>query len=280
MTRDTQQNEEAGSTPVTAFTRAELVSAIKGLKGNKCKDTAGIKAEMLKMGGESLVDVLLELYNRVVTQTMEIPKSWKHSVITVLYKSGDAMLPQNYRPICIIPILYKLFSKLLYNRLYPILDEAQCADQAGFRHRFSTVDHMFVCTMVFEKSEEFQLNSWIAALDFKKAFDSIDQKYLWQALREQEVPKGYIDVLRNLYRNQSAQVKTDKMSRKFTIEKGTKQGDPLSSLLFNSLLEKMMATVKAKIFGKKYGIQLGTSDSSRITNLRFADDVRCCSEGH
>ena len=272
-TGDAQQNEEAGSTPVTAFMRTELVSAIKGLKSNKCKDTAGIKAEMLKMGGESLVDVLLELYNRVVTQTMEIPKSWKHSVITVLYKSGDAMLPQNYRPICIIPILYKLFSKLLYNRLYPILDKAQCADQAGFRHRFSTVDHMFVCTMVFEKSEEFQLNSWIAALDFKKAFDSIDQEYLWQALREQEVPKGYIDVLRNLYRNQSAQVKTDKMSRKFTIEKGTKQGDPLSSLLFNSLLEKMMTTVKTKIFGKKYGIQLGSSDSSRITNLRFADDV-------
>ena len=78
------------------------------------------------------------------------------------------MLPQNYRPICIIPILYKLFSKLLYNRLYLILDKAQCADQAGFRHRFSTVDHMFVCTMVFEKSEEFQLNSWIAALDFKR----------------------------------------------------------------------------------------------------------------
>ena len=272
-TRDAEQNEETGNTPVTAFMRTELVSAIKGLKSNKCKDTAGIKAEMLKMGGESLVDVLLELYNRVVTQTMEIPKSWKHSVITVLYKSGDAMLPQNYRPICIIPILYKLFSKLLYNRLYPILDKAQCADQAGFRHRFSTVDHMFVCTMVFEKSEEFQLNSWIAALDFKKAFDSIDQKYLWQALGEQEVPKGYIDVLRNLYRNQSAQVKTDKMSRKFTIEKGTKQGDPLSSLLFNSLLEKMMTTVKTKIFGKKYGIQLGSSDSSRITNLRFADDV-------
>ena len=74
-------------------------------------------------------------------------------------KSGDSMLPQNYRPICIIPLLYKLFSKLLYKRLYPILDKAQCADQAGFRNKFSTIDHMFVCTMVFEKSEEFQLNS-------------------------------------------------------------------------------------------------------------------------
>jgi hypothetical protein len=183
------------------------------------------------------------------------------------------MLPQNYRPICIIPLLYKLFSKLLYKRLYPILDKAQCADQAGFRNKFSTVDHMFVCTMVYEKSEEFQLNSWVASLDFKKAFDSIDQRYLWRALEEQRVPKGYVDILRNLYRKQSAQVKTDKVSREFAIEKGTKQGDPLSSMLFNSLLEKMMATVKNRISDKKYGIQMGTLDSSRIANLRFADDV-------
>ena len=272
-TNAAQQIEETGTSLIPAFTRQELVSAIKGLKSNRCKDTAGIKAEMLKMGGQGLIDVLLDLYNKVLTRTMEIPKSWKHSVITVLYKGGDAMQPQNYRPICIIPLLYKLFSKLLYNRLYPILDNAQCADQAGFRNKFSTVDHMFVCTMVYEKSQEFQLNSWIAALDFKKAFDSIDQRYLWQALEEQLVPKGYIDILRNLYENQSAQVKTDKMSRKFTIQKGTKQGDPLSSMLFNSLLEKMMSTVKDRISSKKYGIQMGTSDSSRITNLRFADDV-------
>ena len=209
----------------------------------------------------------------VVMQNMEMSRSWRHSVITVLLKSGDAMLPQNYRPICIIPLLYKLFSKLLYNRLYPILDKAQCADQAGFRHNFSTTDHMFVCTMIFEKSEEFQLNSWIAALDFKKAFDSIDQQYLWKALEEQEVPRGYINVLRSLYNDQSAQVKTDKLSRKFSIERGTKQGDPLSSMLFNSLLEKMMARVKDRISGKKYGIQMGTTDSSRVNNLRFADDV-------
>ena len=272
-TNETEHIGETETTPVDAFTRSELLSAIKGLKSNKCKDTAGLKAEMLKAGGERLVDVLLDLYNRVLTKNMEIPKSWKHSVITVLFKSGDAMLPQNYRPICIIPLLYKLFSKLLYKRLYPILDEAQCADQAGFRNKFSTVDHMFVCTMVYEKSEEFQLNSWIASLDFKKAFDSIDQRYLWRALEEQKVPKGYIDLLRNLYSNQSAQVKTDKISRKFAIEKGTKQGDPLSSMLFNSLLEKMMAAVKSRISDKKYGIQMGTSDSSRITNLRFADDV-------
>ena len=84
-------------------------------------------------------------------------------------------------------MLYKLFSKLLYRRLYPILDAAQSRDQAGFRSNYSTIDHMFVFTMLQEKSEEFNLNTWVAAIDFRKAFDSISQEYLWQALQEQNV---------------------------------------------------------------------------------------------
>ena len=195
-------------------------------------------------------------------------------MINVLYKSGDPTLPQNYRPICIIPLLYKLFSKLLYSRLYPILDAAQCPDQAGFRNKYSTVDHMFVFGMLHEKSEEFQLNSWVAALDFKKTFDSIDQDFLWSALEEQNVPKQYVGILQNLYESQQAQVKTDKMSRKFKICRGTKQGDPLSSLLFNAILEKVMRSAKEKFTNKQYGIQMGTSDATRLTNLRFADVSR------
>ena len=154
------------------------MSAIKSLKSGRCQDTAGIKAEMLKTGGEVLVGVLLDLYNQILCGGMQAPKAWKHSVISVIYKNGDETLPQNYRPICIIPLLYKLFSTLLYKRIYPVLDAAQCKDQAGFRSRYSTVDHMFVFTMLQERSEEFGLNSWVAAIDFKKAFDTIRQNYL------------------------------------------------------------------------------------------------------
>ena len=261
------------SETIDPFTRGELVKSIKDLNSNRCADARGVKAEMLKYGGAKLVDVMLDLFNKVLLEKDEPPAAWKHSVISVIFKSGDPTLPQNYRPICIIPLLYKLFSKLLYRRLYPILDRAQCNDQAGFRHKFSTVDHMFTFTILQEKTEEFQLNSWVAAIDFKKAFDSIDQHYLWEALREQDVPRPYIRILQSLYFEQSAQVKTDKMSKNFEIRRGTKQGDPLSTLLFNALLEKMMRSAKKTFQDRKLGIQLGDTDESRLTNLRFADDV-------
>ena len=63
------------------------------------------------------------------------------------------------------------------------------------------------------------------------------------------------------------------MSREFIVERGTKQGDPLSSLLFNAVLERAMGRVKKSFGMRKYGIRLGMTEDMRLSNLRFADDV-------
>ena len=62
-------------------------------------------------------------------------------------------------------------------------------------------------------------------------------------------------------------------SREFLVQRGTKQGDPISPLIFNSVLKEVMRKVKAKWAKRKYGIQLGSGEQAILTNLRFADDV-------
>ena len=68
----------------------------------------------------------------------EVPKqkectleAWRR--IKVIYKKGDVEEAGNCRPICTLPAVYKLFSTLLYNRLYSRLDRGQPDDQGGFR---------------------------------------------------------------------------------------------------------------------------------------------------
>jgi len=258
---------------IPPFSRRELVGELKGLKKSRCKATAGIVAEMLQNGGGLLVDVLLSLYNAIIDKDGKPPTKWKESVITVLFKSGDPGLAQNYRPITIIPLLYKLFAKLLYKRMSPTLDRAQCSDQAGFRPGYGTHDHLFTWSILCEKADEHQRTIWAAALDFRKAFDSISHAKLWEALQVQGVPCSYINLLRKLYDGQSARVRTDRLSKPFGIFRGTKQGDPLSSSLFNALLEFIMKPLKEKWARKRFGVQLGATAATRITNQRFADDV-------
>ena len=172
-----------------------------------------------------------------------------------------------------IPLLYKMFAKLLHNRLEPILDLQQCPDQAGFRRKYCTEDHLLTLTIIQEKAEEWQQYVWIAALDFKKAFDTVSHDSLWKALQDQEVPDGYVALLKSLYSDQVGNVKTDRLSKDFQIERGTKQGDPLSSLLFNCVLEDIMRKTKDLWAQRGYGLQIGFLDKTKINNLRFADDV-------
>ena len=157
-----------------------------------------------------------------------LPEDWRKTRISVIFKSGDATLAKNYRPISVLPILYKIFSILIYCRLEPTLDAQQCKDQAGFRKGFSTVDHLFTASMIIDKANEWNAEVWLAAVDYTKAFDSVEHSSIWGALAEQNVPPHYIQLLGRLYSCQTGEVFTDCKSHSFDICRGTKQGDPVN----------------------------------------------------
>ena len=115
---------------------------------------------------------------------------------------------------------------------------------------------------------------WTATVDFMKAFVSISHKSIWDALKSCNIDHGYISLLKKIYKNQKASVQTDEESNIFDIRKGTKQGDPLSSLLFNTVLQySLKDEIQRWQKRKGMGIYLSDHDRDCLTNLRFADDV-------
>ena len=81
---------------------------------------------------------------------------------------------------------------------------------------------------------------WIATVDFSKAFDTILHRALWKIFARFEVQAPYISLLKRLYAEQRATVLTDKESDMFEMQRRTKQGDPLFSLLFNTVLQAVL----------------------------------------
>ena len=103
----------------------EVNNHLKAMRRGKAADESGIVAEFFLQGNESLVDILADTFSGVMRPHETIPEYWKASSIRVLFKKGDPRLPENYRPICIVPFIYKLFSKILHSRIKPILDKEQ-----------------------------------------------------------------------------------------------------------------------------------------------------------
>jgi hypothetical protein len=159
------------------------------------------------------------------------------------------------------------------SRIRTELESQQPREQAGFRRNFSTVDHIFTVRQIIENYTEYHKTLYLCFIDYSKAFDSISHQKLWIALKEQGINTKYINILKVIYENSKALVKLDQKGDKFKIQRGVRQGDPISPNLFNSLLEH--------VFRKFDWSQMGININGEYLNhLRFADDIVLLSENH
>ena len=199
--RDDSEHEISDDKRIPEITTEELQSAISKLKTGKSPDSNGIRAEDIKACDDETREMMRQLFNEIIKRNNFTPDEWKKVKIKVIHKKGDVENVSNYRPICSLPTLYKLFSTILYGRLYPVLDQKQAEDQAGFRKTYQTTDHLATYRLIEQKCQEWGIKMWTATVDFMKAFDSISHKSIWDALiKSCNIDHEYISLLRKIYR--------------------------------------------------------------------------------
>ncbi|KAJ8731620.1 hypothetical protein PYW07_004784 [Mythimna separata] len=176
------------------------------MKNNKSCGEDGISTESLKIGEPILLHYLTQLFNNIL-QTGTFPKDFCHSNIILLHKKGDKSDINNYRPISLISHIYKIFIKIIENRISRELDKQQPPEQAGFRPGLSTTDHLHTVNQIIEKHQEYKIPLHLAFVDYSKAFDSITHTAIFDALRRQQIDPTYINLLRIIYKNSTAAIK-------------------------------------------------------------------------
>ncbi|KAK6748145.1 hypothetical protein RB195_001021 [Necator americanus] len=244
---------------------SEIRHAIMSVRNRTAPGPDRIRPEHLKSLPPVLINTLARLFTRYLSEC-KVPKQWKTSRTVLLYKKGDPHDIGNYRPICLLSVIYKLFTRVILNRIEKVLDEGQPCEQAGFRKGFSTIDHIHTVSKLIEVSREYKMPLCLTFIDLKKAFDSVETEAVVEALDNQGVPTQYIKVLRELYSNFTTGISPFYKNIIIDVKRGVRQGDTISPKIFTATLENAMRKLEWDDMGVKV-------DGRQLHHLRFADDI-------
>ena len=119
--RDDFEHEMIDDRRIPEITTEELQSAISKLNTGKSSDSNGIRAEDIKACDDETREMVRQLFNEIIKRNKFTPDEWKKVKIKVIHKKGDVENVSNYRPICSLPAMHKLF---LDNFVWKIIPNA------------------------------------------------------------------------------------------------------------------------------------------------------------
>ena len=204
----------------------------------------------------------------------EIPRGCNSSFITLISKIKDPLHIKDYRPISLIGCQYKVIAKVLANRLFKVVNSVVSEVQTAYIKGRQIIDGPLMVNEIISWATKRQQKLFILKVDFEKAFDSLDWKFLDHVMEQM----GFSDKWRKwisgcLDSGFSSVLVNGSPTKEFKIQKGLRQGDPLSPFLFIIAAEALHISLQvAKERNIFEGVEVGHNKID-ISHLQFVDDA-------
>jgi hypothetical protein len=191
----------------------------------------------------------------------QVPDSLSETRTVFLQKTDEPLTPADYRPISIGSVVVRPASRLV--AIPDLLSDFQRAFLSGVD---GIADNLSVLDTILTEARRKCRSLHLASLDVPKAFDTVSHMAIVEACEGAGLPRPFVEYVRSLYGNATTLLELGR--RSVNVKRGVRQGDPLSPLLFNLVLDRALKRLLTDV-----GFRLGTSC---ITALAFADDVILC----
>lgn len=239
-------DEEVASKLDQPISVEELGVAMASMQGGKCPGPDGYPVEFYRKFFPLLAPLLVDMYNESYTSLM-LPSTLTQATISlILKKNKDPLDCGSYRPISLLNVDFKLLSKLLALRLDPILPTIISPDQTGFiRNRYSFYNLRRLYNIIYNQPSS-KTPEALISLDAEKAFDRVEWAYLFYTMQKFGLGHKFITWVQLLYSAPQASVRTNNnFSEYFCLHRSTRQGCPLSPLLFAIAIEPLAVLLRS-----------------------------------
>lgn len=183
---------------------------------------------------------------------------------TVLIPKGVGNIgPGETRPLSITSVVVRQLHKILAGRLKALHTFSE--SQRAFIDCDGTLENLSIISTILADARMSRKEVHIATLDLRKAFDSVSHKTIIDTITELGFPKSFINYIKLLYTDSKTMLQYNSTNTILRVNQGVLQGDPLSPLLFNAVIDRAIKQIPAEIGYKINGMNFNM--------VAYADDI-------
>lgn len=258
---------------ISSFTEIEVWNAIRCCDGNKSPGPDGFNLACIKKGWDFMKEDIMRFMHEFHSNS-KLPNGFNTSFITLIPKCENPVSLSDFRPISLIGCMYKILSKVLAARFKPNLNTFVGEVQSAFTGGRNIQDSILIANEIVDGWKKRKVRGLIINLDLEKAFDNINWTFMFRMLRMLGYPDKWILWMHECLSTALVSILVNgSPSKQFRMQKGIRQGDPLSPFLFIIGAESLNCIFQGAIHqGTIKGLRIGV-DGPLLTHLQFANDT-------